>query len=77
MLPCPSNNFSIPQHPDPLCDNILTTLGGHLNVHSFSISLIGGGHVHISHPVLELAYFIFLLLHGPLESVDAVVGVTF
>jgi len=74
VLPHSGDNFAIPHDSDPLSDNILPTLGGYLYVHLPSISLVGGGHVDVSAPGVEVVDFGLSLLHNPIELVDAVVS---
>jgi len=74
VLSCPGSNFTIPHNPNPLGDDVLPTLGGHLYIHSPFISLIGGGHVYIPSPVPEPTNFSLSLLYDPIEPVDTVVG---
>jgi len=74
VLPCSSDDFTIPHNSDPLSDNILLTLGGHLYVHLPSVLLVGRGHVDVSAPGLEAVNFGLSLLHNPVELVDMVVS---
>ncbi len=74
MLPCPGNNFAIPYDPNLLGNNVLSTLGGHLDVHSPAILLKSGGHVHVSASGLEVVDFGFSLVDDAVESVDVGMG---
>ena len=74
MLPCSGNNLTVPHNSDSLGDDVLTTVGGHLDVHSSPILLKGGGHFCISHPVSEVANLDFTGVYSPIELVDVVAG---
>jgi len=68
------DHFTILHNSDPLSNDILPTLEGHLYVHLPTVSLVDGGHVNVSSSVLEPTDFGLSLLYGPVEPVDAVVG---
>ncbi len=70
MFPCSSDDFAVSYDLDPPSDDVLSTLAGHLNIHSPSIPLKCWWHVDVSSPGLEVAYFSLLLLDDADKLID-------
>ncbi len=74
MLPCPGNDLAVLHDLDPLSNNVLAAVGGHLNVHSSPIVFKGGGHFDVSCLVVEVVDLGFMSVHSCCELGDVVVG---
>src|SRR6266851_612785 len=72
MLSCSGDNLTIPHDPDPMRDNVLALVGGHLDVHSPAVLLVLGWHFRVSITVPEAAYFGFVGVYCSSELVDMV-----
>ncbi len=55
MLSCSSDDLAIPHDSNLSSDDVLTTVGGHLNVHSSPVVLEIRGHVNITSSVPKAA----------------------
>ncbi len=74
MFSCSSDNLTIPHDSDPPGNDVLTIVGGHLDVHLPSIALKIGGHIDIAQSVPEVADFSFAGVHHSCKLVNVVVG---
>jgi len=74
MLPCSGNNLAIPYDSDPPGNDILSIMGGHLDVHSSPIVFKGQGHLYISCPVTELADFSLVGVYSSCKLINVVLG---
>ncbi len=74
MLSCSGNNLTVPHDSNPSGNDILTIVGGHLDVHSSPISLKLGGHVGVPVAIPKVADFTFVGVYCPVELVDAAAG---
>ncbi len=74
MLPCSGDDLAVSYDLDPLGNDVLTIVGGHLDVHLSPIAFEGGGHFYISCPILELADFSLMDVYCSYELVDVAVG---
>ncbi len=74
MLSCSGDNLTVPHDPNPSGDDILTTVGGHLDVHLSSIAFEFGGHVDVAQPISEVADFGLVGVDCSSELVDTLVG---
>jgi len=72
MLPSSGGDLSIPHDSDPAGDNILATVGGHLNVHSSSIAFVLWWHLGVCVAISDAADFGLAEVYGPVELVDLV-----
>jgi len=68
------DDLTIPYNLDPSGDDVFSTLGGHLDVHLSSVTLVLGQHVAVSHVVSEVVDFGFVEVYHSSELVDVVVG---
>ena len=86
MLSSSGDDFAIPHDSNPLSDDVLAIVGGHLDVH---LPAIVGGHLDVHLPaillvlwwhvwvpviVLEAAYFSLVGVHCSGKLVDALSG---
>jgi len=55
MLSCSGDDLAVPHDVDPSGDDVLTIVGGHLNVHPTPIVFKVRGHVDIARSVPEVA----------------------
>src|SRR5216683_1882159 len=74
MLPSSGDDLTIPHNLDPLGDDVLATMGGHLNVHLPSVSLKVGQHLRVPVGIADVADFGFLSVHCSVEPVDVAPG---
>ncbi len=74
MLSSSGDDFAIPHDSNPLSDDVLAIVGGHLDVHSSPISLKLGGHVGVPVAIPKVADFTFVGVYCPVELVDAAAG---
>jgi len=68
------DNLPIPHNPDPAGDDVLSIVGGHLNVHSSSVVLKLSWHLRIPIVVPDAADFGFTGVYCSGELVDPMVG---
>ena len=74
MLSCSGNDLAIPHNLDPVGDNVLAIVGGHLDVHSSPVALEIRGHLAVPRPVSEVVDLGFVGVYCSSELVDVVVG---
>ncbi len=74
MLSRSGDDFAISHDSDPLGDDVLATVGRHLDVHLPSVTLKVGRHSRASIVTLDVADFSFLGVYGPGELVDVASG---
>ena len=74
MLSCSGDNLAIPHDSDPLGDDILATVGGHLDVHSSTVALKVGRHVGVPVVVSDAADFGLAGMYRSGELVNVVSG---
>jgi len=70
MLSRSGDDFTIPHDPDPLGDDVLTIVGGYLDIYPSSISLILGWHLRVSIAISEVVYLGLMGVYCPGELVD-------
>src|SRR6266851_9226990 len=71
MLPCSGDDLAVSHDSDPLGDDVLATVGGHLDVHSSTIVLKVGWHFGVPIPIADAADFSLTGVDGAGELVDA------
>ena len=74
MLSCSGDDLAIPHDSDPLGDDILPAVGGHLDVHSPAVALKVRWHLRVSIAVLDVTDFGFAGMYCPSELVDVASG---
>jgi len=74
MVPSPCDNLAISHDLNPLGNDVLAIVGGHLDVHSFTVTLVFGGHFDVSISVSDVADLGFSGVNCPIELIDAAVS---
>ena len=71
MLSCLGDNLAVPHNLDPLSDDILATVRGHLDVHSSAVAFEVGWHFGVSIAIPNAADFGLAGVYCSGELVDA------
>ncbi len=71
MLSCSGNDLAVSYDSYPPGDDVLTAMGGHLDVHSPTIVLEARWHLGVSVPVVDVADFSLVGVDSAGELVDA------
>jgi len=74
VLFCPGDNFAIPYDSEPVGDDVLSVVGGHLDVYSPSIMLEVGWHFGVPVAVPNAVDLGFVGVYCSGELVDVAVG---
>ena len=76
MLSCLGDHLAVPHDPNPLGDDILPTVGGHLDVYSPAIAFKVGWHFGVSVVVSDTLDFGLVGMYCSGELVDVASGLT-
>jgi len=74
VLSCSGNDLAVPHDLDPFGDDVLSTVGGHLDVHSPTIVFEVGWHLGVPVAVLDMPDFCFTGMYCSSELVDVASG---
>ena len=74
MLSCLGDDLAVPHNPDPTGNDVLSIVGGHLDVHLPAVLLEGRGHVKVPAPGSEAIDFNLSLAYHTIELVNGVSG---
>ena len=74
MLSCSGDDLTIPHDPNPLGDNVLSAVGGHLDVHSPAIAFEVGWHCGVPIAISDTLDFSLAGVYCSGELVDVVSG---
>ncbi len=71
MLSCLGDDLAFPHNPDPLSNDVLATVGGHLDVHSSTVVFEVGRHFRVPIAISDAANFGFMGVYCSSKLVDA------
>ena len=74
MLSCSGDDLTVSHDSNPLGDDILPTVGGHLDVHLSSVAFEVKQHLGVSIAISDMADFGLAGVYHPRELVDAASG---
>ncbi len=76
MLSCSGDDLAVPHDSNPLGDNVLSAVGGHLDVHSPAVAFEVRWHLGVSVAVLDTPDFGLTGVYRSSELVNAASGLT-